>query len=66
LSKWLVECAVNDPEIRNVRRFLLATRDAHELYHKYASFENLRNPERWMERMNPNPSDSDYLKVNRK
>jgi GNAT superfamily N-acetyltransferase len=62
LSKWLVECAVNDPEIRSVRRFLLATRDAHELYQKYAGFENLRNPERWMERINPNISDSDYLK----
>ncbi len=62
LSKWLVECVVNDSEIRNIRRFLLATRDAHSLYKEYASFENLRNPERWMERINPTLSDSDYLK----
>jgi len=62
LSKWLVECAINAPEVSNVRRFLLATRDASELYAKYGGFEPLRNPERWMERINPNLTDSDYLK----
>lgn len=61
LSKWLIECVINDTEVKKVSRFLLATRDAHELYRKYGGYELLRNPERWMERINPEISESDYL-----
>jgi GNAT superfamily N-acetyltransferase len=53
LGKWLVESIMAHPDIKNVRRILLATRDAHELYQHYGSFERLRNPERWMEKFNP-------------
>ncbi len=35
LSKWLVECVLSHPELQGLRRFLLATRDAHGLYDKY-------------------------------
>ena len=52
---------INDTEVKKVSRFLLATRDAHELYRKYGGYELLRNPERWMERINPEISESDYL-----
>jgi GNAT superfamily N-acetyltransferase len=52
LSKWLVECVVAHPDLQHLRRFLLATRDAHELYHRYGGFQALRTPERWMERFN--------------
>ncbi|HVP20334.1 MAG TPA: GNAT family N-acetyltransferase [Anaerolineaceae bacterium] len=55
LGKWLIESIVAHPEIKSIRRLLLATRDAHELYHQYGSFEKLRNPERWMEKFNPQP-----------
>jgi GNAT superfamily N-acetyltransferase len=50
LGKWLVQCVVNHPEIQPVRRLMLATRDAHELYRRYGGFTLLSTPERWMER----------------
>lgn len=53
LSKWLVQTVIDHPDLRPIRRLLLATRDAHELYRKYGGFDTLPNPERWMERFNP-------------
>ncbi len=55
LGKWLVECIVNYPSLQGLRRMMLATRDAHGLYHDYGGFEQLSAPERWMERFNPMP-----------
>jgi len=52
LGKWLVDCVTNQPPLNTVRRFILATRDAHELYRKYGGFDTLTNPERWMIRIN--------------
>lgn len=49
LSKWLLEVIVNYPELQNLRRWILATKDAHKLYEKY-EFAPLRFPERWMEK----------------
>lgn len=54
LGKWLVDCVVNHPQIRPLRRLLLATQDAHELYRKYGGFTELLHPERWMEKYDPN------------
>jgi len=48
LGKWLVQMVVAHPDLAEVRRLLLATRDAHELYRRYGGFENMTNPERWM------------------
>mgnify|MGYP000847679369 FL=1 len=53
LSKWLVETVVNHPQLAPLRRILLATHDAHELYRKYGGFRPLAAPERWMEKFNP-------------
>jgi len=50
LGKWLVESAVAHPELQTVRRFLLATSNAHDLYRRYGGFETLQAPEKWMER----------------
>jgi len=50
LSKWLVECVTAHEELRSVARFVLATRDAHELYRRYGRFNALQNPEAWMAR----------------
>jgi hypothetical protein len=36
--------------LRDVSRFVLATRDAHELYRRYGKFDTLANPEWWMAR----------------
>jgi GNAT superfamily N-acetyltransferase len=48
LGKFLVESALSHPEAQGLRRILLATNDAHELYRHYG-FDALSNPERWME-----------------
>ena len=53
LGKWLVQTIVAHPELNTIKRMLLATRDAHELYRRYGDFEPLPNPERWMARMKP-------------
>ena len=52
LSKWLMETIVSNPELQNLRRWILATRDAHGLYEKFG-FAALRFPERWMEKTAP-------------
>ena len=51
LSKWLMECIMNHPELQGLKRWVLATRDAHELYRKYG-FTNVKWPERYMEILN--------------
>ncbi len=53
LAKWLVRTIVDYPDLAHLRRFLLATKDASQLYQKYGEFKPLQNPERWMERFNP-------------
>lgn len=35
LSKWLMECVMNHPDLQSLRRFTLATKDAHGLYAKF-------------------------------
>jgi GNAT superfamily N-acetyltransferase len=35
LGKWLVESVLDYPTFEPVRRWLLATEDAHELYRRY-------------------------------
>ena len=52
LSKWLMETIINHPDLQNLRRWVLATRDAHALYEK-SGFAALRFPERWMEKTAP-------------
>jgi GNAT superfamily N-acetyltransferase len=52
LGKWLMETMLNDPSLRNIRRFMLATRDAHGLYAQFG-FTEMGNPEMWMERLQP-------------
>ncbi len=53
LGKWLVECITTHPDLLGIRRFLLATRDAHSLYEKYGGFNPIANPDRWMEKFDP-------------
>jgi GNAT superfamily N-acetyltransferase len=49
LSKWLMEIIMNHPELQGLRRFTLATRDAHGLYTQFG-FRPFAKPERWMEK----------------
>ncbi len=48
LSKWLMTCVMSHPDLQNLRRICLATKDAHELYKKFG-FEVTKSPENWME-----------------
>jgi len=52
LSKQLMETIVSHPELQGLRRWLLATKDAHGLYEQFG-FASLKFPERWMERTAP-------------
>jgi len=47
LSKWLMEVIMSYPDLQGLRRMMLATRDAHELYKKFG-FIPLNNVDRWM------------------
>jgi GNAT superfamily N-acetyltransferase len=49
LGKRLIDFVMAHPDLKRIRRFMLATRDAHTLYEKYG-FTALGHPERIMER----------------
>ena len=49
LGKWLIEAILSHPDLQGVRRWMLATRDAHELYRRHG-FDGLGSPEIFMER----------------
>jgi GNAT superfamily N-acetyltransferase len=51
LGLWLIEVITSHPSLQGFRRWLLATRDAHELYRRFG-FNELKEPNRWMERRN--------------
>jgi GNAT superfamily N-acetyltransferase len=52
LGSWLMDVIVGYPDLQGLRRWVLATRDAHGLYAKF-EFSELRHPERWMEKTAP-------------
>ncbi len=53
LSKRLMAFIMEQPDLQNLKRWLLATRDAHGLYAQFG-FVPFGHPELWMEIMNPN------------
>ncbi|MGI9281017.1 MAG: GNAT family N-acetyltransferase [Endozoicomonas sp.] len=52
LSKWMMSCIQSVEGLQGLRRFMLATADAHGLYEQFG-FENLNKPERMMEKLVP-------------
>jgi GNAT superfamily N-acetyltransferase len=52
LGKLLVSAVLAHPELQGLRRWVLATRDAHGLYVQHG-FAPLSNPQRFMERHDP-------------
>ncbi|MBB6127821.1 GNAT family N-acetyltransferase [Mucilaginibacter lappiensis] len=52
LSKWLVQTIVKHPDLQGLRRWSLATADAHGLYSQFG-FTEISRPERWMEIFTP-------------
>ncbi|MBA3783952.1 MAG: GNAT family N-acetyltransferase [Acidobacteria bacterium] len=53
LSKWLMQTVLSHPDLQGLRRWILATADAHGLYEQFG-FSALKVPERWMEKSAPN------------
>jgi GNAT superfamily N-acetyltransferase len=52
LSRALMELILSHPEVQGLRRWLLATRDAHGLYRKFG-FSELANPAVFLTRHDP-------------
>ena len=52
LALWLMECVRDHPALQGLRRWMLATRDAHDLYAR-VGFTPLADPTRLMERAYP-------------
>jgi GNAT superfamily N-acetyltransferase len=57
LGKWFVEYILSYPELQDVPKWLLATKDAHGLYRRYG-FTKLTEPEKMMMRLHPNVHDN--------
>ena len=52
LSKWLLECVLEHPDLQGLRRFALFTRDAQGLYERFG-FGPARGTSTYMERWTP-------------
>ena len=52
LSKRLMQTIMEHPQLQGLRRWSLVTRDAHGLYEEFG-FTPLADPEKYMERHNP-------------
>lgn len=52
LGKWLIATVMAHPELKDVRRWLLVTNDAHGLYKQFG-FKTIEDPERWMQNFKP-------------
>ena len=60
LAKRMMEVITAHPELQGFRRWVLATKDAHELYRQFG-FRERKRPERWMERPDPQMQEApDY------
>jgi GNAT superfamily N-acetyltransferase len=57
LGKWALETILDHPDLKDIRRWLLVTDDAHGLYRQF-DFEGIPDPEKWMQRMRPFPNES--------
>lgn len=52
LGKWLIKCVMSHPQLQGLRRWILITRDAHDLYRPFG-FQPLARPEGYMELHDP-------------
>ena len=52
-SRWLMDQVMTHPDLQGLRRWILLTRDAHELYKKYG-WTPIAIPDRWMEKHEKN------------
>jgi N-acetylglutamate synthase-like GNAT family acetyltransferase len=48
LGKWLIQTIMEHPDLKDIRRWVLVTNDAHELYKQFG-FTSIEDPEHWMQ-----------------
>jgi N-acetylglutamate synthase-like GNAT family acetyltransferase len=48
LGKWLIRTIMEHPDLKDMRRWLLVTNDAHGLYTQFG-FNLIEDPEHWMQ-----------------
>jgi N-acetylglutamate synthase-like GNAT family acetyltransferase len=48
LGKWLIQTILEHPDLREMRRWVLVTNDAHSLYKQFG-FSSIEDPEHWMQ-----------------
>lgn len=53
IGTWLVEASIEWARNNGIKRMILVTKDAHDVYARQG-FEPLQNPDRWME-LDPRP-----------
>ena len=51
IGKWLMQCVLDHPDVKGLKKLMLATADAQGLYEQYG-FKLVKNPEMVMERYN--------------
>ena len=54
LGKFLIRSVTHHPDLCNLRRMVLSTRDAHGLYRSYGEFIPLDSSDHWMVRLKVN------------
>jgi GNAT superfamily N-acetyltransferase len=57
LGKWLIQTILEHPDLREMRRWLLVTSDAHGLYRQYG-FTAIDDPEHWMQNFQRFPEET--------
>ena len=60
LGKWLMACVMQHPDLQQLRRWALGTKDAHDLYKQFG-FTALNKPDRSMELRNLKVFDEEWL-----
>lgn len=55
LGKWLVETVMSHPDLQALRRWILATRDAHGLYRQYGFMDIEPPPRFYMHKLREDP-----------
>jgi len=57
LGKWLIQAILEHPDLADMRRWVLVTHDAHELYRQYG-FTSIGDPEHWMQNFKLFPGEN--------
>lgn len=52
LSRWMLEVIMGHPDLSGLRRWILVSKDAHEVYQQYG-WAMVARPENWMEIHDP-------------